>query len=195
MEASLLSAEDLLLAYAQGCFPMPDFQDESIIRWYRPDPRAIIPLEEVHVSRSMRRHLNRKDLSVRINSAFKNVMMNCARRPETWITKDIIRAYTELHALGFAHSLEIFRNDSLLGGIYGVSLGSAFFAESMFHSESNMSKLALIKLMEHLRTQGFTLFECQFLTGHLQSMGAREISDSEFMSMLAKALNHVVSFT
>lgn len=193
-EAKLLSAEELIVAYAHGLFPMPDPSDERIIDWYRPQPRAILPLGNIHVSRSMRHELKRTDLTISVNTVFRQVMEECACRPETWITADFIRAYCELHRLGFAHSLEIFSSQKLVGGVYGVSLGGAFFAESMFHRENNMSKLALIKLSEHLTKQGFTLLECQFLTSHLKSLGAFELSDAEYMLRLAEALQTNVHF-
>lgn len=194
MEGYRLSPHILLRAYMHGCFPMPDQKDPQIIRWYRPDPRAIIPLEEFHVSHSMKRELKRTDLRVSYDTAFAQVMQECAHRPETWITEDILRAYCELHQVGFAHSVEIFRNEKLVGGVYGVTIGGAFFAESMFYTEKNMSKLALIKLVEKLRAQGFLLLECQFVTEHLKSLGAREIPDFDYMNLLSEALEQKVSF-
>ncbi|MFZ9520706.1 MAG: leucyl/phenylalanyl-tRNA--protein transferase [Silvanigrellaceae bacterium] len=194
MEAKDLNAQILLIGYSQGCFPMPDSRDPRQINWYRPNPRAIIPLELLHISRSMRRELRRHSTEVHFNRAFSEVMRQCANRPETWITEDFIRAYSELNAQGFAHSVEIYRNDRLVGGLYGVAIGAAFFAESMFHLEPNTSKLALIKLVERLREKGFQLLECQFLTSHLESMGAIEIEDSEYAVRLANALEAKASF-
>lgn len=194
MDAHHLSAEILLFAYSQGCFPMPAMEDPQVIHWYSPDPRAIIPLNQIHISRSMRRELRRTDVSIRLNGAFKDVMRACADRPDTWISDDFIRAYGELHHLGLAHSLEVIREGQIVGGIYGVSIGSAFFAESMFHREKNMSKLALIRLSEHLAERGFTLLECQFLTEHLRSLGAIEIAAVNYMEQLREALKSPVSF-
>ncbi|MEN9810282.1 MAG: hypothetical protein RLZZ488_1849 [Pseudomonadota bacterium] len=194
MDAQELSAEILILAYAQGCFPMPAAENSQIIHWYRPDPRAIIPIDMIHVSQSMKRELRRRDISIRIDGAFEDVMRACAERPDTWISDEFVRAYGELHRLGFAHSLEVLREGKMVGGIYGVTLGSAFFAESMFHHEKNMSKLALIRLAEHLLRQGYTLLECQFLTDHLRSLGAVEIDASKYMDMLNDALKDAVSF-
>jgi leucyl/phenylalanyl-tRNA--protein transferase len=142
----------------------------------------------------MRREMRRTKSITRFNSDFSEVMRQCANRPDTWITEDFIRAYTELHKLGFAHSVEIFRDEILIGGLYGVSIGAAFFAESMFHLEANTSKLALIKLVEHLCARNFRLLECQFLTAHLESMGAVEIPDSEYLERLAAALEVRASF-
>jgi leucyl/phenylalanyl-tRNA--protein transferase len=194
MESKDLNAEILLVGYAQGCFPMPDSQDPQKINWYRPNPRAIIPMDSLHISHSMRREMRKTKCITRFNSDFSEVMRQCANRPDTWITEDFIRAYTELHKLGFAHSVEVYRDEILVGGLYGVSIGAAFFAESMFHLEPNTSKLALIKLVEHLCARNFLLLECQFLTGHLESMGAVEIPDSEYLQRLAEALEVRASF-
>ncbi|NBO38547.1 leucyl/phenylalanyl-tRNA--protein transferase [bacterium] len=194
MNPADLNGEILLLAYAQGCFPMPDSSGEKI-DWYRPDPRAIIPLDGFHVSRSLSKILRRSDFEVRVNTAFTQVMTECGKREETWITDAFIRAYGELHTLGFAHSLEIFRKERCVGGVYGVSLGGAFFAESMFHSEDNMSKVALKALVDRLREKKFSLLECQFLTPHLESLGAIEMSDSEYMKRLAEALSENPDFS
>lgn len=194
MRGSELSAEHLLVAYAQGFFPMPDPRSPDLINWYRPDPRAIIPLDGFHVSRSLRRELKRADLNTRFNFAFLDVMRACSEREETWITDDFYRAYGELHAHGFAHSVEVYQAEELVGGVYGVALGGAFFAESMFHRKNNMSKFALFRLVEHLLSQKFTLLECQFLTTHLESLGACEIPDSDYMKKLAQALKIKTSF-
>lgn len=189
-----LTAETLVYAYAQGCFPMPD-EKTGAIYWYRPDPRAIIPLNGFHISRSLKRVLSRGDFELRYDTQFEGVMRACAERKETWIIDDFFRAYGDLHRAGLAHSLEVFRDEKLVGGVYGVSLGAAFFAESMFHRESNMSKVALSALVSHLRNRGFTLLECQFLTSHLESLGAIEVPDSEYMLALNSALSKMsVSF-
>jgi leucyl/phenylalanyl-tRNA--protein transferase len=188
-DAQSLTPENLVAAYTQGFFPMPSEHDSNLIQWLKPNPRAIIPLQCFHLSRSMRREIRRRDLVTRRNSAFVEVMIHCAQRSETWISADILRAYTKLHQLGLAHSIEIYCGDLLVGGVYGVALGSAFFAESMFHTESNMSKLALFRLVERLKEQDFLLLECQFLTSHLSSLGAVEISDEEYQERLESALN------
>jgi len=166
---------------------MPDEQLRNI-NWYRPDPRAIIPLDGFHVSQSLQRFLKQTNFEVRYNTCFKEVMLACGDREETWITDAFIRAYVELHKFSHAHSVEVFRKDKLVGGVYGVSLGGAFFAESMFHRETNMSKVALKALVDHLKMRGFILLECQFMTPHLQTLGAIEIPDSEYMSELNRAL-------
>jgi leucyl/phenylalanyl-tRNA--protein transferase len=187
MRPAELTPEIVLFAYSQGCFPMPDEKAEKI-SWYRPDPRAIIPLDGFHVGRTLKRVLKKNDFTVCSDTQFERVMRACAAREETWITEDFIRVYCELHALGCAHSLEIFRDQELVGGIYGVTLGGAFFAESMFHSASDMSKVALFYLIEHLRQRNFILLECQFLTPHLKSLGAQEISDHNYITLLHEAL-------
>lgn len=187
MLPSELTPEIVLYAYGQGCFPMPD-EKSGNINWYRPDPRAIIPLDGFHVGRTLRRTLKKKDFVIRRDTCFERVMRACAARDETWITDDFIRIYGALHAFGFAHSLEVFRENDLVGGVYGVTLGGAFFAESMFHSDSDMSKVALFHLVEHLRQRQFVLLECQFLTPHLASLGAIEVTDQNYMNQLNTAL-------
>ncbi|NBX17040.1 MAG: leucyl/phenylalanyl-tRNA--protein transferase [Proteobacteria bacterium] len=194
MDAQQLTARVLLASYTNGCFPMPNARNPNVIDFYRPDPRALIPLNEFHVSRSMRRELRRTDLHTQFNTCFETVMRECADRPDTWITEDFVRAYGELHALGFAHSVEIFHGEKLAGGVYGVAVGAAFFAESMFHKEKNMSKLALYRLVEQLLRKDFELLECQFLTPHLMSLGATTVPDEQYMDMLSAALERDATF-
>lgn len=183
-----LRPEVLISAYAQGYFPMPDCEDGSI-NWYRPDPRAVLPLGSFHRSRSLRRLVNQGQYRVTYSQSFGDVMRLCADRQETWISEEFIQAYTELHVLSLAHSVEIWLNDELAGGVYGVALRAAFFAESMFHRHSNASKLALYHLHERLLLCGYSLFECQFLTPHLQSLGAIGIPDSTYQKILKEALS------
>jgi leucyl/phenylalanyl-tRNA--protein transferase len=177
----------LRYAYAHGFFPMPYGEDDAI-HWFSPDPRAIIPLGELHQSRSLRRAMRHTRFTVSFDRAFTEVMKACGDRPETWITTEFLEAYTELHEEGDAHSVEIWDGSRLVGGVYGVSLASAFFAESMFHRETNASKMALVHLRDHLVQRGFTLLETQFLTPHLESMGAIGIPANEYMKLLQKAL-------
>lgn len=181
-----LSPELVYFAYQKGHFPMPNTAGE--IGWYHPDPRAIIPLDGFHVSRSLAKLIRRKNYEFKMDSDFLQVMEGCAARTETWINAEIKSVYTALHEAGVAHSAEIWSDGELQGGVYGVSIAGAFFAESMFHRASNASKLALYHLVETLRLNGFELLECQFLTDHLASLGAIEISDAEYMGLLAKAL-------
>jgi leucyl/phenylalanyl-tRNA--protein transferase len=187
-----LAAETLLAAYAQGFFPMPDPEDPAAekILWFHPDPRAILPLDGFRLSRSLARRIRRGGFVMTLDRAFEAVMRACAERKETWITEAFIVAYCDLHRRGFAHSLEVWSPDvkELWGGVYGVSLGGAFFAESMFHRRTDMSKVALYALTEHLRARGYELLEVQFLTPHLERLGAIEIPREEYLERLASAL-------
>ena len=165
---------------------MPD-PDTNEILWYRPNPRAILPLDQFHCSRSLQKQIKKGDYQVSFDQAFKEVMKGCADRQETWITQEFIDAYSLLHSEGLAHSVEIWRKKHLIGGVYGVSVGGAFFAESKFYRERNASKLALFHLVEHLNQRGFLLLEVQFMTDHLRSLGALEISDNHYQATLKKA--------
>jgi len=187
MSKNLPPSLELLWAYSQGFFPMPEPQTEEI-EWYRPDPRAILPLDRFHVSRSLRKVLRDHTFSVTLNQAFIEVIVGCAARSETWINGEFMRAYKELHYLGHAHSVEVWSNNEVVGGVYGVQVGGAFFAESMFSKKDNTSKIALYELTKHLRMQNFTLLEIQFLTPHLASLGAIEIPDSEYSKLLKLAV-------
>lgn len=185
-----LDPETLLSAYAQGAFPMSD--RDGIIRWYTADPRGIIPLDETfHVPGTLRALVRQKKFDVRINYDFERTMQLCAlARPDgTWIGRQLIRAYCRLHELGFAHSVECYdANDQIAGGLYGVSLGGAFFGESMFHRVRDASKVALVHLVERLRERGFLLLDAQASTPHLQTFGCREISGEEYLRRLREAI-------
>ena len=187
-----LTPDVLYAAYSQGYFPMPD--ETGDILWFRPDPRAILPLDGFHVSRSLRRILTRKTFSITYDKAFSRVMQLCAKRQTTWINEEMRIAYEALHAIGHARSLEVWAGEELVGGVYGVHFGSVFFAESMFYRQANASKVALYHLVYHLRQQGFTLLECQFMTTHLQSLGATEISESEYIEKLEIGLQQQAVF-
>lgn len=180
-----LTPELLLSAYAQGYFPMGD---KGEILWYNPDPRAILPLDGFHLSRSTAKELKRDWHRASFDEAFIDVMLACADREETWITDEFVEAYGELHRLGFAHSVEIWAEKELVGGAYGVTIGGGFFAESMFHRRTNASKFALHFLINRLRASGFTLLEVQFLTLHLKTLGAIEIPKAEYLERLDKAI-------
>ncbi len=182
-----LTPDLLVRAYCAGFFPMADSR-RGRIRWYSPDPRAVIPLESFHVPRSLRRTIRRGLFDVRVNTAFRAVIRACAERPETWISDEIVRAYEALHALGLAHSVETWQGERLVGGLYGVALGGAFFGESMFSRVTDASKVALVALVERLRARGFTLLDTQFLTPHLARFGAVEIPRGEYLRRLAAAL-------
>jgi leucyl/phenylalanyl-tRNA--protein transferase len=190
---SSLSTELLLAAYSHGFFPMPHPKTEEII-WFNPDPRAILPLDGFHCSRSLHRSLRKSEFTVSINRDFVGVMAGCAAREETWINAEISTAYQNLHEAGHAHSLEIWQKDDLVGGTYGVVIGGAFFAESKFHKVTDASKAALYYLTEHLRAKGFSLLEVQFMTPHLRTLGVIEIPVRDYEQRLGQALRHSVSF-
>jgi leucyl/phenylalanyl-tRNA--protein transferase len=194
----VIPSELLLAAYASGWFPMAD--DEGIISWYSPDPRGILPLETFHIPSRLRRVLRRNAFRIEINRAFEASIRACAaaeRQPgdrSTWISEEIVESYCALHDLGYAHSVEVWDADRLVGGLYGVALGGAFFGESMFHHTTNASKVALVALVERLRSRGFTLLDTQWTTEHLQQFGAIEIPRTEYLRRLESSLRHAVSF-
>lgn len=182
-----LAPERLLAAYASGIFPMDD--PATGLSWYRPDPRAIIPLDaRFHVSKNLARLVRKERFEVAFDGAFAATMAGCAARDETWISPQIVEAYTRLHHLGFAHSVECRQEGELVGGLYGVALGGAFFGESMFSDVPEASKVALVHLVEKLRRGGFVLLDTQFLTPHLAGFGAHEIPRHVYERMLAEAL-------
>ena len=184
-----LSPEVLLFAYQQGLFPMAEGRNAKQIQWIQPEKRGIFQLGNFHISKSLRRVILKKDYSITINSCFPKVMEKCADRSETWINDDIYNCYCKLHEDGFAHSVEVWRNSHLIGGVYGVTIGAAFFGESMFSEAANGSKIALAYLHDRLLKAGFLLFDTQFLTEHLASLGAIEISQAQYLVKLEKALN------
>lgn len=180
-------APDLLInAYAQGIFPMGMPGGE--IAWFSPDPRGVLPLEGFRVPHGLARALKKGRFLVRFDTAFEEVMRACAQREETWIDEEIVASYVELHRLGFAHSVEAWREDRLVGGLYGVALGGAFFGESMFHRETDASKVALCALVERLRERRFTLLDIQWVTTHLATFGAVEIARASYLRQLRAAL-------
>lgn len=193
-DASDITPELLLHAYAMGIFPMADGRDDPTIHWVDPRRRGIFPLEGFHISRSLARRMRRGGYEVRADTAFAEVVTACAAREETWINGPIFDLYAALHRQGHAHSLEIWREGALVGGVYGVVLGAAFFGESMFSRETDASKLALAHLVARLRAGGFLLFDTQFLTEHLASLGAVEISRADYHARLAKALAQPADF-
>jgi len=184
----------LLHAYANGYFPMPD-PDTGEPLWYRPDPRAILPLDSFHTSRSLEKTIKRGKFRTTINKDFSGVIHGCAARPETWINEEFIAAYCDLHAKGHAHSVEVWLGDELAGGLYGVSIGGAFFAESKFHRITDASKVALHYLVQHMVTRGMSLLEVQFVTPHLARLGVVTVPEKKYESLLQKALVQKTSFT
>ncbi len=183
----------LLAAYAVGIFPMADETGE--LRWLAPDPRAIIELDGFKTTRSLRAVVRRGVYTVSVDRAFRDVIKACADRPEgTWISQEVLEAYCELHRLGFAHSVEAWKADALAGGLYGVSIGGAFFGESMFHLLADASKVATVHLVEHMVSRGFELLDVQFLTDHLLRFGATEIPRTQYERRLADAIRLDRSF-
>lgn len=182
----MIEPDLLLQGYRLGVFPMA-MEDDSI-GWFSPDPRAIIPLEDFHVPHSLRRALRKDFFEVKIDNAFSDVINACARREDTWINREIIESYTRLHELGYAHSVEAWREGKLTGGLYGVAVGGAFFGESMFHRVTDASKIALVALVERLRAHKFALLDTQWTTPHLQQFGATEISRDHYLKLLRRAV-------
>jgi leucyl/phenylalanyl-tRNA--protein transferase len=164
------------------------------IHWYSPDPRAIIELDALKISRSLRQVLNQGTYTITVNSEFSRVIRLCAGREETWISERIIDAYERLHSLGFAHSIEAWFGRELAGGLYGVAFHGAFFGESMFHTRRDASKVALVGLIDRLRSNGFILLDTQFITPHLRTLGAIEIPKEEYLLRLQSALKKKCSF-
>jgi leucyl/phenylalanyl-tRNA--protein transferase len=190
-----LSPEVLLRAYASGIFPMGgDFEG---IKWYSPDPRCIFELDKFHVPKRLMRTYNKRDFQIGINTAWEQVLRLCSRRDTDegcWITDEIIAAYTELNRLGFAHSVEVYRNGQLAGGLYGVALRGAFMGESMFHIERDASKIALVYLVQRLKEKGYKLLDTQYSTSHLSTFGASLIPRDEYIKRLHEALMVDCSF-
>ena len=188
-----LSVERLLLAYERGIFPW--YNEGLPPLWWSPDPRTVIDADQLHVSRSMRRRLRQvvrgeQGLALSFNQAFKRVMQECGneRSEGTWILPDMLDAYTRLHELGHAHSFEVWRGHELVGGLYGVQRGALFAAESMFHRETDASKVALIASVRALFAAGIQTFDVQFLTSHLSSLGAREIPRRQYLERVGRAV-------
>lgn len=184
--SKVIPASLLLEAYCTGVFPMAIETGE--IMWVSPDPRGIIPIDEIHVPHGLKRTLKKVKFQIRIDTAFEAVIHACAERSETWISKEIIESYLNLHRLGFGHSVETWLNDELVGGLYGVNIAGAFFGESMFHKVADASKVALLALMERLQERGFRLLDAQYVTSHLQTFGAVEIPRPEYLRLLKRAI-------
>jgi leucyl/phenylalanyl-tRNA--protein transferase len=183
-----LTPDLLLRAYAAGIFPMAEHAEAEEIFWIDPRRRGVLPLEGLHISRSLARRIRRAAYEVTLDADFEEVLRGCADRPETWINPQIFALYMALHGRGQAHSIEIWQEGALAGGVYGVTLGGAFFGESMFSRRTDASKLALAHLAAHLSACGFTLFDTQFITPHLARMGAVEISREAYHQQLQAAL-------
>ncbi|MCB9851228.1 MAG: leucyl/phenylalanyl-tRNA--protein transferase [Phycisphaerales bacterium] len=181
-----LTPELLIHAYSQGIFPMAD--DDAQLYWFSPDPRAIFDLDDFHVPRTLRQFYRQKPFELSIDRAFEQVIDACADRTEgTWISRQIRDAYIRLHELGFAHSIEAWKDGELVGGLYGVAIGGAFCGESMFHRATNASKVCLVYLVERLRACGFSLLDTQFTTEHLEQFNIKEIPREEYLRRLSEA--------
>ncbi|MCA1776890.1 MAG: leucyl/phenylalanyl-tRNA--protein transferase [Loktanella sp.] len=193
-EGPKISPELLLAAYRAGVFPMSEGRDDPEVFWVDPRQRGILPLDAFRMSRSLRKTIRRGHLHATTDLAFDRVVEGCAAREETWINATIFDLYAQLHAQGHAHSVEIWQDEALVGGVYGVVIGGAFFGESMFSTVTDASKMALAYLVDRLRTQGFTLFDTQFVTDHLLSLGAVEIPRSAYHAALADAVLRRVDY-
>ena len=192
MHGPVLTPQQLLAAYAQGLFPMGERRDDPTLYWVSPEMRGVLPLDEFHLPRRLARTLRSGVFTVTSDTTFGAVMQQCAAprpgREQTWINSEILRLYGALFAAGRAHSVECWQDDRLVGGLYGVSLGSAFFGESMFSRRTDASKICLVHLVERLRQRGFTLLDTQFTTEHLKTFGAIDMPKDDYAKVLEKAM-------
>jgi len=188
-----ITPELLLRAYSIGLFPMSDAADDPEIFWVEPEMRGILPLDAFHISKSLAKAVRKKPFDIRFDTAFDAVVEKCAEeaedRPSTWINDTIKELYGALHKLGHAHSVEAWEGEALVGGLYGVSLGSAFFGESMFSRRTNASKICLVHLVERLKIRGYTLLDTQFTTEHLKTFGAIDVPKQDYLKLLDKAVD------
>lgn len=193
-----ITPDIVLRAYSIGLFPMAEACDDPLLFWVDPQQRGILPLDEFHIAKSLRKTLRRQIFDVRCDTAFSQVMEACAAptpgRESTWINREIMDLYQELFRQGYCHSIECWHDNNLVGGLYGLALGGAFFGESMFSRQRDASKIALCYLVAHLRAGGFTLLDTQFLTDHLGRFGAREIARDDYKRLLAQALEKSARF-
>jgi leucyl/phenylalanyl-tRNA--protein transferase len=192
-QKKIIEPDFLLMAYSNGYFPMADGASGEI-EWYSPDPRAIIDLDAFNVARSLRLTLRKHPFEILLNRDFEGVMRQCAMREETWISEEIIQSYAVLHRVKYAHSVECWKDNDLVGGLYGVALGGAFFGESMFSRKRDASKVALVHLVQRLKERGFTLLDTQFITPHLLTFGAVEIPREEYLKRLNVAIQKKCRF-
>lgn len=189
---SSLDPATILNAYSQGMFPMGD--DSGAISWYRPRFRGILPVKDFHVPARFDRYLKQCPFELRWSTAFADVMKGCADRTETWINNEILDGYQALHELGYAHSAEVWRDGKLVGGVYGVAIGGAFFGESMFSRETQASKVALVSLQRRLLQRGYLLHDTQWTTPHLAQFGGHEIPCADYLELLEKAMRVKATF-
>jgi len=189
---SAIEPRVLISAYCSGIFPMG--MENGRLSWFSPDPRGILPITDFHVPRSTRAELGRAGFEIRVNTAFGGIVRACSQRRDTWITREIIASYELLHKMGYAHAVETWHGNELVGGLYGVSIGGAFFGESMFSVKPSASKAALVWLMDHLKGRGFVLHDTQWTTPHLAMFGGREIPRDDYLKLLESAVNLPVKF-
>lgn len=189
---SALEPRLLISAYCNGIFPMG--MENGRLSWFSPDPRGILPVKDFHVPRSVRAELRKWRSEIRVNTAFGEVVRACAQRRETWITREILQSYEILHKLRYAHSVETWLDGELVGGLYGVCIGGAFFGESMFSRLPGGSKAALVWLLQHLKQRGFLLHDTQWTTEHLSMFGGREVPRDEYLRLLEEAVNAPARF-
>ena len=193
-----LNEQTILKGYSLGIFPMSESFDDPKIYWINPKKRGIIPIKDFKISKSLKKEIKKNKFKITINKNFNKVITNCAKktknRPKTWINKKIIDSYSNLHEIGHAHSIEAWFQNKLVGGLYGVSLGSAFFGESMFSTMSNASKICLVYLIANLNKIGFTLLDTQFVNPYLKKLGAIEISRKKYLKILGNSLKKNIDF-
>jgi len=190
----LLTPQVLVSAYANGIFPMAEHRTDTDVFWVDPRKRGVLPLDGFHISRSLRKTLRSQKFLVTFNEDFQGVVAGCADRAETWINDMLVSLYSQLHSDQLAHSIEVWEEDTLVGGVFGIALGGAFFGESMFSTRTDASKVALACLVDRLNAGGFTLFDTQFITPHLASLGGIEITRASYRQMLKKALDEKAVF-
>jgi leucyl/phenylalanyl-tRNA--protein transferase len=195
LEHQPLSASLILFAYQTGWFPMADDEDNQIY-WHSPESRAIIPIKQQYLKSSLVKSYSKSNELFTINQDFDFVIEQCANRQSTWISNDIVTAYSDLHQKGYAHSIEVWKDDQIIGGLYGVAIGSAFFGESMFSLQSNASKHAFVHLYNQLLNNGFTLLDSQYINDYTQSLGAITVSRTSYLEMLSEAIHrNEIQFT
>jgi leucyl/phenylalanyl-tRNA--protein transferase len=183
----MIPSDLLLQGYRFGIFPMA-MRDGSI-EWFSPDPRAILPLDKFHIPHGLRRVAAKNIFETKVDQRFSDVIRACAKRRDTWINVEIIKSYEQLHELGHAHSVETWQAGKLVGGLYGVAIGGAFFGESMFHRKTDASKIALLALVQHLHARNFTLLDTQWVTSHLRQFGVIEIPRSQYTRLVKRAVD------
>ena len=195
---STITPQILLKAYAAGIFPMAESAEDNALYWVEPEERGIFPLDGLHISRSLRKRVRQRRFDIRIDTAFNDVIAACAEkapdRKTTWINQRIKSLYGQLYKMGCCHSVECWRRNELVGGLYGVRIGGAFFGESMFSRETDASKVALVHLVARLRAGGFRLLDAQFTTPHLETLGARTISRADYHALLERAIEDDAEF-